>query len=58
MTKREAGDAVQAAMKERGLSFAELAAEMDRPRVWIAAAVLGQHPFSHEQAERLGVMLE
>ena len=49
---------MQAAMKERGLSFAELAAEMDRPRVWIAAAVLGQHPFSHEQAERLGVMLE
>jgi cyanate lyase len=31
---------------------------MSRPRVWIAAAVLGQHPFSHEEAERLGGMLE
>jgi cyanate lyase len=58
MTKREAGEAVRAAMKERGLSFAELAAEIGRPRVWTAAAVLGQHPFSHEDAERLGVMLE
>jgi len=45
-------------MKERGLSFAELATEIGRPRVWIAAAVLGQHPFSHEEAERLGAMLE
>jgi cyanate lyase len=58
MNKREAGEAVRAAMNERGLSFAELAAEIERPRVWIAAAALGQHPFSHEEAERLGVMLE
>jgi cyanate lyase len=58
MNKREAGEAVQGAMKERGLSFAELAAEIGRPRVWTAAAVLGQHPFPHEEAERLGVMLE
>jgi cyanate lyase len=58
MDKREAGEAVGAAMKERGLGFAELAAEIGRPRVWIAAAVLGQHPFSHEEAKRLGAMLE
>jgi cyanate lyase len=58
MTKREVGEAVQAAMKDRGLTFAELAAQMDRPRVWIAAAVLGQHPFSHEEAERLRAILD
>jgi cyanate lyase len=58
MNKRDAGEAVRAAMKERGLSFAELAAEIGRPRVWTAAAVLGQHPFSQEEAERMGVMLE
>ena len=57
MNQREAGEAVRAAMKERGLTLGELAAQMGRPRVWIAAAVLGQHPFSHEEAERLGVML-
>jgi cyanate lyase len=57
MTKREAGEAVQAAMRERGLTFTELAAQLERPRVWIAAAVLGQHPFSHEEAGRLSAML-
>jgi cyanate lyase len=58
MTKREAGEAVRAAMNERGLTFAALAAELGRPRVWIAAAVLGQHPFSREEAERLAAMLD
>jgi cyanate lyase len=45
-------------MNERGLTFAALAAELGRPRVWIAAAVLGQHPFSREEAERLAAMLD
>ena len=58
MTKREAGEAVQAAMKERGLTFGDLALRLERPRVWIAAAVLGQHPFSHEDAERLRASLD
>ena len=58
MTKREAGEAVHAAMKERGLTFGDLALRLERPRVWIAAAVLGQHPFSHEDAERLRASLD
>lgn len=53
MTKREAGDAIQTAMRERGLTFSELAEQLGRPRVWVAAAVLGQHPFSSEEAEKL-----
>ncbi|MBV8950261.1 MAG: cyanase [Actinobacteria bacterium] len=56
MTKREAGQILQAAMKQRGLTFKELATQMARPPVWIAAAALGQHPFSREEAERLGAM--
>ncbi len=44
-------------MTERGLSFADLAREVKRPRVWLAAAVLGQHPFSREEAEKLVAML-
>ena len=58
MSNREAGEAVQTAMKARGLTFGDLAAELDRPRVWIAAAVLGQHPFPPEDAERLRASLD
>lgn len=58
MTKAEASEAIQMAMKEHGLTFAELAARFERPRVWLAAAVLGQHPFSGEEAEELVAMLD
>ena len=57
MTKREASEAIQKAMKERGLTFAELAARLQRPRVWLAAAVLGQHPLSRDEAEQLVALL-
>jgi cyanate lyase len=57
MTKREASEAVQAAMEERGLTFAELAVQLERPPVWLAAAVLGQHPFSTGDAEKLMAVL-
>jgi cyanate lyase len=57
MTKAEATEAVQAAMQERGLTFAELAEELRRPLVWTAAAALGQHPFPHEEAEKLVSLL-
>jgi cyanate lyase len=53
MTKDEATQAVQVAMRERGLTFAELADQLGRPKVWVAAAVLGQHPFSPDDAARL-----
>jgi cyanate lyase len=58
MTKREAEEAIQSAMRERGVTFGELAAQLGRPRVWLAAAVLGQHPFSHEEAELLIALLD
>lgn len=58
MTKAEASDALQRAMREHGLTFAELAARLNRPRVWLAAAVLGQHPFSREEAMGLVAMLD
>jgi cyanate lyase len=57
-TKFEASEAIQRAMKERGLTFADVAARLKRPRVWLAVAVLGQHPFSNEEAEKLVAMLE
>jgi cyanate lyase len=57
MTKSEASQALQAAITERGLTFSELAARLGRPRVWLAAAVLGQHPFSRAEAEELVELL-
>ena len=53
MTKDEATQGVQVAMREHGLTFAELADQLGRPKVWVAAAVLGQHPFSPDDAARL-----
>lgn len=57
MIKHDAAEAVQAAMRERGSTFAQLAAELDRPVVWFAAAVLGQHPFTAAEAARLVALL-
>jgi cyanate lyase len=53
MTRREACEAVRAAMRERGMTFAELAGELDRPPVWVAAAVFGQHPFTPADTAKL-----
>jgi cyanate lyase len=58
MTRQEATAAVQAAMRDRGSTFAELAAELDRPVVWFAAAVLGQHPFAPAEAAQLAARLD
>jgi cyanate lyase len=52
-TRQEVTESIQAAMQARGVTFAELAEELGRPPVWVAAAVLGQHPFSREEAEKL-----
>jgi cyanate lyase len=58
MTKGEASEAIQRARNKRGLTFAELAARLQRPPVWLAAAVLGQHPFSGEEADELTSILD
>ena len=53
MTKAQASEIVTAAMRERGLTFAELAERLELPVVWFAAAVLGQHPFPPDKATLL-----
>jgi cyanate lyase len=53
MTRDAASQALQVAMRERGVTFAELADRLGRPKVWVAAAVLGQHPFSPDEAAQL-----
>jgi cyanate lyase len=58
VTKDAASQAVQVAMRERGLTFGDLAQQLGRPKVWVAAAILGQHPFNAEQAAQLASTLE
>jgi len=53
MAIAQATEAVQLAMREQGLTYAELADQLGRPKVWVAAAVLGQHPFSANEAAQL-----
>jgi cyanate lyase len=57
MTREQACETVRAAMTERGVSFAQLATALDRPLVWVAAAVFGQHPLSGADAGRLAAAL-
>jgi cyanate lyase len=45
-------------MAERALTFAQLAEQLGRPRVWLTAAVMGQHPFSRDDAHKLVEMLD
>lgn len=58
MTKSEAGAIVRAARVKAGLTWAELATELDAPLVWTTAALLGQHPMTAEQAQRTAELLE
>ena len=57
MTKDEATEAAQSAMREQRLTYAALADQLGRPKVWVAAAVLGQHPFSADEATQLASAL-
>ncbi|MDX6262956.1 MAG: cyanate lyase [Kribbellaceae bacterium] len=53
----EAGYAVTAAKKRQALTWAELARETGRGKVWLTAALLGQHPVTQELAEQIGKLL-
>jgi len=44
MTKAAAGELVRTARVRAGLTWAEIAAHVDKPLVWTTAALLGQHP--------------
>jgi cyanate lyase len=46
------------AKRARGLSFADLAARLGADRVWLTAALLGQHPLGAEQAAQLAELLQ
>lgn len=41
------------AMREKGVTFGEVAKELDLDKTWTTAALLGQHRFTAERAERV-----
>ena len=57
MDRRAVTDQVCAAKRASGKSFSELAADVGADRVWLTAALLGQHPVPSELAERVGQAL-
>jgi cyanate lyase len=46
------------AKRERGLSFADLAERLGADRVWLTAALHGQHPLGAEQAAQVAELLQ
>lgn len=58
ISKEDAGVIVDEARLAQGLSWRELAARVDRPPVWTAAAALGMHPVPRSEAEILQEVLD
>ena len=58
MAKAEAAELIVAARIRKNLTWSDIAREIDAPLVWCVAALLGQHPMSGRQAERVCALLE
>jgi len=58
MNRRAVTEQILAAKRTRGLSFGELAEQLGADRVWLTAALLGQHPLPPELAARVGETLQ
>ncbi|MDO5734933.1 MAG: cyanase [Propionibacteriaceae bacterium] len=48
---------VQAARQRRGLTWAEIADAIERPKEWTVAALLGQHPLPAAEAAKVQELL-
>ncbi|WP_246050000.1 cyanase [Aquibacillus sediminis] len=57
LTKEEATEQILLAKRDKGLTFDDLAAEIGRHPVWVAAAIMGQASMSADEADKLIVML-
>lgn len=58
MNRDQATERVLDAKRALGLSFADLAERVGADRVWLTAALLGQHALSDEQAATVCELLE
>ena len=53
MTRQDVTDEIVAAMTARDITFGEVAGKLGKPKMWTAAALLGQHPIAKADAEAL-----
>lgn len=58
LAKADAAELIVAARIRKKLTWADIAGDIDAPVVWCVAALLGQHPMSAAQAEKVCALLE
>ncbi|VEG57437.1 cyanate hydratase [Mycolicibacterium aurum] len=58
MAKSQAAELVVAAKIRKKLTWSAIAEEIEAPVVWCVAALLGQHPMSAGQADRVCALLD
>src|SRR3954453_12541256 len=58
MERHDVTAQILAAKRARGLTFAQIAEQVGSDRVWLTAALHGQHPLSDEQAEAVTALLQ
>ncbi|TAK01795.1 cyanase [bacterium] len=52
MTRKEATEHILAAKREKGLTFEDIGKAVDRHKVWVTAALMGQATMSKEEAQK------
>jgi cyanate lyase len=57
MTRAELTERILTAKRRRGLTFGKIASELGQDRVWMTAALLGQHPLDAETARAVVKLL-
>jgi cyanate lyase len=58
MDRHEVTAQIMAAKRRKGLSFTQIAEDVGADRVWLTAALHGQHPLTAEQAGTVTSLLE
>ncbi|WP_258000298.1 cyanase [Bacillus sp. Marseille-P3661] len=58
MSKEMATEAILLAKRDKGLTFEDLSAAINRHPVWTASAIMGQSQMSTEEADKLVEILE
>jgi cyanate lyase len=58
MDRRDVTAQILGAKRRKGLSFTQIAEHIGADRVWLTAALHGQHPLSGEQAAAVAALLE
>ena len=56
--KDQAAETIRDAKERAGLTWAEIAEAIDRPREWTISALLGNHPVPEAAATRVGELLD